>query len=107
MYVPIWSYRPDTDECSACKSTENLEFFDVAHSGVLCSSCKRSESIKVSEGVILAVRHILTVPDKQIFSFRINSVIEEELSKLAEAYTLSLLDYKPKTLAYYKTMAEL
>lgn len=99
-------YRPDTDECTACKSTHNLAFFDVGHSGILCSSCKRSESLKVSEGAILLLRHILTASDKQIFSFRINSVIEEEISKLAEAYTLSLLDYKPKTLAYYNKMAE-
>ena len=100
-------YRPDTDECQACKSTENIIYFDVGHSGLLCESCKRSESIKVSEGAVLALRHILTVSDKRIFSFRINSQIEEEISKIAEEYTISLLDYKPKTLAYYKTMAEL
>ncbi len=99
-------YRPDTEECLACKSTENLAFFDTTRSGFLCSSCKRSESIKVSEGAVMLLRHILTAADKRIFSFKINPQIEEEISNLAEAYILSLLDFKPKTLAYYNKMAE-
>ena len=79
--------------------------------------------------VVLAINKVDTIPEKeqlmerilkfsQLYPFEaivpvsalrgINMAeLEEELSKLAEAYTLSLLDYKPKTLAYYKTMAEL
>lgn len=100
-------YMPQTDRCSVCGASENLEYFDAEESGMLCSLCRRNGSIKVSKGTAKAIKYIFTAGEKQIFSFRVNDEIEDELSAVAEKYISQKLDYPLKTLDYYKKMSEL
>ena len=95
-------YLPDIDGCMACGSTDSEMWFDIPRGGLLCASCHRPDSIKVTPAVIAALRFILSADDKKIFAFRADKPTTELLSGLTEKYISEHLDRSFKSLDYYK-----
>lgn len=113
--VSIAGYLPNLVCCSKCKSLENKKnFFLFSMSGELeCSSCAskinqdnniNNKNIKISNGVLFAMRHIIYSDISKIFSFSISDDDLLILSKLSENYLLSKTDLNLSSLSYLKNI---
>lgn len=95
-------FAPDISCCSNCGNTENLTYFSVDNSCVECSDCKKTSNI--SQGTLDAIGYILSSPLKNIFSFTISEEVLNQLTSLAEQYTLHRIGTVPKSLTYLKSL---
>ena len=106
--ISIAGYLPDLVCCSECKSLENnKKFFLFSMSGnIICNTCENkidktnNNIIKISNGVLFAMRHIIYSEISKIFSFNISSEDLLVLSNLSEKYLLSKTDLNLSSLNY-------
>ena len=95
-------FAPDVSACTKCGSTENITYFSVDNSCVECSSCRSTGNIM--PGTLSAIRYILTSSPKTLFNFTVSDDVREQLTSIAEQYTLHNLGTAPKSLIYLKSL---
>lgn len=95
-------YLPVCERCVACGNEKGGFYFDISRGGVLCESCRRPDSIKVSEAVRAALIYILHAEDKRIFAFKADSSVTEALAHISEKFISEHLERSFKSLDYYK-----
>lgn len=93
-------YEPEVTSCSMC-GEYGAEYFDFS-GGILCSSCKSGEAVRISAGMLSAMRYILSADEKKLFSFEVSKEVEEGLCYICETYLTEKNEKKYKTLEYYK-----
>lgn len=99
--LSLSGYMPNIVACDSCGKYEDDEmYFDTQNGNIFCSSCAPF-GMRVSLGVISAVRHILLCDRQKIFSFNLSESSLISLSELTEKYTLGVLQRKFKTLDFY------
>lgn len=110
--VSIAGYLPDLICCCECNSNDKqIDFFFLMTGKLLCSLCKnknkikiidnKNKIIKISSGVLFAMRHIIYSDMSKIFSFKISDQDLLILSKISEKYLLSKTDLALSTLRYF------
>jgi len=97
-------YMPDLVACSECGSFGGeFMFFNSDKGSLLCQSCARQEKgSRLGMGVITAMRHICYSEPKKIFSFTLSDESQKVLAEVCEAYLLTHIGKKFKTLDFYK-----
>ena len=122
----LMGYLPDLTGCALCGETfpENA-YLDVMNGCLVCADCQtkrnrtgeigRTEDLlrvrnilcPVSSSVLAAMRFILTVPPKKIFSFSMKDVEEERsLERATETFLLNQLEQDYETLHFYRSVAD-
>lgn len=105
-------YEPDLIGCIECKKyvTPVMNFF-IDRGVLMCENCaKRVEkfnSYKISEAVVLSLKHIIYSPVEKIFSFKISDSCLKILSEITEIYVMFHLDYRFKSLDFYNKLHDL
>ena len=103
-------FMPDVVSCVSCGAYESpCMHLMIADANVLCDKCFQASlerSAGMNPAVLKAVRHILYADTERIFSFQLSKQSQKELAAVSEAYLLSVLDRKPRTLDFYHVMAE-
>ena len=102
-------YEPDLHGCSRCGKVDITQYrFDLAGGVLLCGDCARAEDFEgaeLSEGVLAAMRHIISADLKRVFSFSLeDEAAARDLGRVCERYTLVQLDRGFGTLDYYKRL---
>ncbi|MBS7298654.1 MAG: DNA repair protein RecO [Eubacteriales bacterium] len=96
-------YLPVLDLCAACECEPQGEiYFDIERGGILCESCRRPGSIKLTTAAHTAIKYILSAEDKKILSFKADNNVIALLANISEQYISEHLDRKFKSLDYYK-----
>ena len=97
---------PSIVGCNSCGLYENGDMYLNPKKGSLyCAQCNTdSDAVKLSAGMLNAIRHIcLTTPEK-IYSFTLGEDSLLALGAISERYVKSLTFKQYKTLDFYKTM---
>ncbi len=106
--LTLSGYMPDLVCCERCGAYESEKmYFRVDHGTICCENCRQSfpgAAAVLSPGALTAMRHILYSDFEKIFSFSLSQGALEELSAAAEAYTVSVLQKRPKTLGFYRSL---
>lgn len=101
-------YMPDLVGCASCGRYEAPRmFFRVNRGELFCQDCyinQSSPAVGLSPGALTAMRHIIYADFEKIFSFHLAPGPLRELDDAAEAYTVSVLQKRPKTLDFYKSL---
>lgn len=88
-YMAFSGFMPEIEACGRCGIVlEDETYFDTRTAEMLCASCKRAVSgtVRVSQGAIKAVRHIMQNDGKTIFAFRTSEEVEKELAFLTRRF---------------------
>ena len=96
--LKILGYTPNSLECVACKTKENLKYFSIRDNGFKCEACSRQDtgSIEMSEGTENAIIYILKADPKKIFSFNLSEKSLKELELIANIYLNEKLEKEYK-----------
>ena len=101
-------YEPLADSCAYCgRPDPEQPLLDVVQGILRCRSCGVKESalsMPLCPDSLAALRHIVYGDPKRLYSFRLTGPALERLSAAAEAYTVEILQKRPKTLDFYHGM---
>ncbi|WP_099204057.1 DNA repair protein RecO [Scatolibacter rhodanostii] len=102
-------YMPDIVGCASCNAYESPHMhFMINEANILCDNCFKpgpERSAPMNPAVLKAMRHILYSDTEKMFAFQLTESSQTELAAASEAYLLSILDRKPKTLDFYHMIA--
>ncbi len=93
-------FMPNVFACTMCGSEHNIVSFNENDGVCYCSKC--ADRNNVTPAVIDAMKYILTVDLKKIFSFNVNDETFARLYEICESYALSQVGSVPKSLIYLK-----
>lgn len=94
-------FEPFLGGCVGCGSSNLFLAFDMA-GGIKCTSCAGPWDMRVSPGLLAALKYILNAEGNKIFSFSVTDEIKKELETLAEKYILAKSERSYKSLDYLK-----
>lgn len=100
----LGGYMPNILACYRCGEYESdIMYFDIEEGCIYCKDCYRNNALRVSVGVVSAIRYICLTQDvSKVFSFKLSDENTRALSDIAEKYLLSRVDGKLSTLEFYK-----
>lgn len=101
-------YMPSIAYCAHCGAYESERmYFKVNRGEIYCKSCYLDNGdpcAPLSPAALTAMRHIVFSDFEKIFSFDLSSGARQELAAAAEAYTMQILQHRPKTLDFYYSL---
>ena len=107
--MTILGYQPETEQCAACGREEpEGPTLDLRGGALYCRDCalrsmaQRPMSLDMPS--LMAIRHIVSSPRKNVFSFRISDSGLRRLSDAGENYVKEQLERSFRTLDYYKSL---
>lgn len=99
-------YMPDLEGCHNCDANENL-FFCIKDGFLLCGQCNNGlplECVSLSNGILSAMKYILSSMDGKVFSFTLDEESLNLMSIIVEKYLLLQLEHKFSTLDFYSKL---
>ena len=101
-------YMPNLAYCANCGAYQaERMYFKINRGELYCKSCyihTGDPCAPLSPAALTAMRHIVLSDFEKIFSFSVSPGALGELSAAAEAYTVEILQKRPKTLDFYHSM---
>ncbi len=101
-------FMPDLVACAACGAYESERMFlRVTRGELYCEKCylkKDTPALGLSPAALTAMRHIIYSPLEKAFAFALKGAPLRELSEAAEAYSISVLQKRLKTLDFYHSL---
>ena len=98
-------YMPSIAYCAHCGAYEaERVYFKVNRGELYCKACyvdNGDPAVSLSPAALTAMRHIVFSDFEKLFSFQLAPAPWEELSAAAEAYTVQILQKRPRTLDFY------
>lgn len=106
--LSIAGYMPDLVCCAQCGTYEaDRMAFKINRGEIYCADCfidNGDPYVMLSRGALHAMRHIIYSDFERLFAFDLKEGALQELTAAAEAYTLHVLQKRPKTLDFYKSL---
>ena len=109
--MSLAGYQPDLVCCSECGCYEAETMYFLPRSGkLLCGNCYRPQAAEpaflLHRGAMTALRHTVYSEFQKLFSFRVSSDAEHELTAASEHYVLETLQHGFRTLDFYYQMVK-
>ena len=81
-------FTPRITECTNCKQTQKLHFFSLKDNGFKCESCAKQDNscLQMSESTATAIKYIVMVPAKKLYSFNLKDESLNELKLISKLY---------------------
>ncbi|MCD8355370.1 MAG: DNA repair protein RecO [Clostridia bacterium] len=104
-------YLPELHSCAVCGETEcDTWSFLLENGALVCQGCRKRVGgtyFDVPQGVLDAMRYILSCPGKKLFAFAVNTQTAQQLGAVCERYLLYHLDIHCKTLDFYHSLFQM
>lgn len=94
----IMGFVPQINECLVCKNKGPIKFFSIKDNGVKCEECGRADksAISISPSTYDAIKYIIMVEAKKIFSFDIPKEAVKELELVTKIFLNEKLEKEYK-----------
>lgn len=107
--LSLCGYMPNLICCPKCGEYDSDSMFFLLNGGkIICDRCYSesidASSVKLTKGMLYALRHVIYSPIEKIFSFEVSDDALKILSKLSENYVEYHLDTNFKSLDFYKRL---
>ena len=91
-------FKPRIEECTNCRSKENLRYFSIKDNGLKCESCSRQDkgAIHISDSTVTSLIYIILAPAKKLFSFELKNESLKELQLISKIYLNEKLEKEYK-----------
>lgn len=99
--MSIIGYAPNLTVCTHCGEHSEKYYFNSEAGGILCEKCvidmKNKRNFTLREGTLYAMRYILYIDKKKLFSFKLAPKIQEELDIIIQDFLLTHIQKKLKS----------
>ena len=96
-------FMPDLGVCAVCGGEP--VYFSPGKGAAVCREHLAAGDMRLSDGALALMRHIISVPDKRMLAFRVkDDSIYIELSEICEKYVSVQADREFPSLDYFKSM---
>lgn len=106
--LSLSGYMPDLVCCAECGAYEaDKMYFKVNRGTIYCQDCYLDNGdpcAVLPKAALTAMRHIIYSDFEKIFSFSLSEGAGKALSAAVEAYTVHILQKRPKTLDFYHSL---
>lgn len=104
--ISVLGYRPRLDNCSACESQNNLNFFSIENYGLLCQNCYSAPgyAYKITDSMRNTLADFLNEPIKVIKDREYSSEDMMKLTDILDHYIGYCIGKNSKAYAFYKDM---
>ena len=101
--LKIIGFSPNIRCCTSCGAQENITHFSLRDNGFKCLACARQDTgaIEMANPTLNAIRYIMTVDAKKIFSFRLSDQYLKELEMISNLYLNEKLEKEYKLEKFY------
>ena len=84
----LLGFKPRIEECTNCKSKDELTYFSVKDNGIKCLSCSKQDkgAIKISLSTLTALKYITLASTKNVFNFNLKGESLNEFNLLSKVY---------------------
>lgn len=100
--LKILGFTPNVNECTECKTKDNLKYFSIKNNGFKCFACGKQDkgAIEINETTKNAIIYSVKADPKRIYSFQIPEESKKELEIVSKIYFNEKLerDYKMEKL---------
>ena len=107
----VMGFMPELLGCAVCGETECEKWSFLLENGALvCDTCRKrvgATYYDVPQGVLHAMRYIISCEGKKLFSFTVNAPTAQQLGKICERYLLYHLDIHCQTLDFYHSLFQM
>ncbi|QUI22815.1 DNA repair protein RecO [Vallitalea pronyensis] len=95
-------YTPCVTHCVECGKTDMLDAFSNQLGGVLCKTCGvvQKSTVAIRESTIYTLHYILATPIEQLFTFKVDDGIMDELKRVMIRFIGYHLDHEFKSLNF-------
>lgn len=104
-------YLPELNGCAVCGETEcDIWSFLLENGALVCKGCRKRVGgtyFDVPQGVLDAMRYIVSCTGKKLFAFAVNGQTAQQLGVICERYLLYHLDIHCKTLDFYHSLFQM
>lgn len=102
--MKLLGFTPWVMSCVSCNRKDNNYFFSATQGGLLCIDClhKDSGAIPIKEGTRYTLEYILTQPVENLFKFKIDQSIFNEIQLVMQCFIDYNLNKKFKTLEFLR-----
>ena len=106
----IAGFEPLIGGCTVCGNTDmEHPVFNLMGGVVHCSTCAspgEGKSIRLGAGTLDAMRHIISVDVKRLYSFSVGEATKKQLCHVCEEYLTSQLGTSFRTLDFYHSLVK-
>lgn len=102
-------YAPNLVACERCGCFEtDTMYFDMEQGLLYCENCVPATApFALPLGIVSAMRHIVFSEMKELYNFRLDDALLDELSYITETYLLRKAERKFRTLEFYRSVQDL
>ncbi len=111
----VTGFCPELSGCAICGKEDGRSYLDVMNGRLVCSACFNPEPgeagaeelatariiLPLTEGLLNAMRYVVSCPPKRIFSFSVAEEEREDFSRVCEKYLINQLERSFPTLEFY------
>ncbi|MBO4894737.1 MAG: DNA repair protein RecO [Clostridia bacterium] len=102
--LTLAGYMPDLGACAKCgEEPGDTAYFDISAGVVYCGKCP-NPGVKISKGILNAMRRICTAPAEKLFSFELAEKSLDTLCGISERYLLMQARHPFKALDFYNKL---
>ena len=106
--MALAGFEPLAEGCAVCgREDAEAPMLDVLGGFVTCGGCRSGENglrLPLTAGGLAALRHILRVPARRLYSFTLEPGALRALDHAGEAFITAQLERSFRTLDYYKSL---
>ena len=105
-YLSLAGYEPLLDSCAVCGREDPLEpCLDIAQGVLRCRACGTGAAMPLCPASVAAARRAVYGDERRLYAFRLGGEALDRLSRAVEAFLLSQMDRKFRTLEYYHSLS--
>ena len=97
---------PQVFSCVKCTGAEDLIYYSISLSGVLCTKCHtdNNDTIKISGAALYTLQYILSAPLTKLYTFKVSDEVLTELEVLVDNHAKLQIDKEMKSLKILNIM---
>lgn len=95
---------PNVFSCQNCGSTEELGWFSLERSGVLCEKCRLEKAVRLDESTLYTLQYIISAKLEKLYTFTVKEDVLVKVEKIVGTCFREKVERSFKTLPFLEDL---
>ena len=98
---------PEVFRCVSCGNEEELVYFSMFHSGVLCKECKVKDGLILNPSTVYTLQYIVGTEIEKLYTFTVSEEVLAELRMIMDRWRERFLEKRMKSLEILESVKDI